>query len=506
MPRDLRLYLLLIGLPALLLGLAGARLLMVEKDRAGRVRERLDALVAERAARAVRRHVADTEARLLQRVRETPPATLAADLRAWCETEPFARNVFIWQRDAGLLWPAPASATAEEAGFIARYAALFGPQAVWGADSDAAPQRAPMLRSGWLPWFEGQQLYLLGWTETQTPDIVAGVELEMAALFSRLPDVFAGLGETETAFALRDGNGAAHMAFGAGADARAFNLLPLAPELPHWALAWQGPPPATSAGPGFAALGASLLALLVASLFGGGALLVRDARRQRLDALRKTDFVSNVSHELRTPLTSIRMYAELLAEKRADTPEKEEKFLGIIVSESERLSRLVNNVLDFSRLEQGRKKFSSEHVELREFVSGVLDAARGGLANAGLQIRFHAPDETTAFVDRDALSQVLLNVLDNAAKYAASGKEVEVVLERERILVSDRGPGIAPSYAKKIFDKFYRADDRLTAAAGGCGLGLSIARMLMRGMGGDLVYTPRAGGGSCFEIRLRAKG
>jgi signal transduction histidine kinase len=168
---------------------------------------------------------------------------------------------------------------------------------------------------------------------------------------------------------------------------------------------------------------------------------------------------------------------------------------------------LVNNVLDFSRLEQGKKKYYREPVELTDFLRQFLEAHRLRLQEAGLALRSSIPDgQLWIQCDRDALEQVLLNLIDNAAKYAAEGGELLFQLKQFqnycRLDIMDRGPGISSPHREKIFDKFYRVDDSLTTRQPGSGLGLSIARRLLRDLGGDLMFEPRAGGGSCFVVRL----
>lgn len=545
MKKSLLLYLLFIGLPAFLLGIGGARLLVMEQHRVQTLQVSASEMTARLITDDLATRVNTIEAGLLDDIRWQSRKTndVTAVLRRMEETNPFVRNVFIWQKDTGLLWPRPDAATNEERGFIARYATLLDKNAVWGNAEETAPVagQPPLprrgLRDGWIPWFEARQLFLLGWTETAQPGTIAGVELETTALLGALHGLVAQYRDILW-LQLRDGNGVVMMQTGdwnentpqsvtvlpnlpptpvgdhnggTASQARNWHVdaaatsISLAPYLPHWTLAWQSPGPATNAG-GFVAFGVLLLAVLLAALFGGGALLVRDARRQRLDAMRKTDFVSNVSHELKTPLTSIRMYAELLAERRVNDPALATKYLGIIVSESKRLSRLVGNVLDFSRLEQGRKKYSRETIDANTVVRDALDAAGESLTAAGLRVTFEPlPQPAPVSADRDALSQVLLNVLDNAAKYAAAGKELDIAITLDaavRITISDHGPGIPVQHREKIFEKFYRVDTRLTADTGGSGLGLGIARRLMRGMGGDITCRARDGGGACFIISL----
>jgi signal transduction histidine kinase len=247
-----------------------------------------------------------------------------------------------------------------------------------------------------------------------------------------------------------------------------------------------------------------MVATLLISVVVGGTLLLREARREASDAARKTSFVSNVSHELKTPLTTIRMYAELLGDGRMRAPEKQHTYLATIIGESQRLTRLVNNVLDFSRMDQGRKKYHPDNVPIGSVVENVLMAQRPRLQEAGLECGADLPpeDDVRVHVDRDALEQVLLNLLDNAMKYAADGHWVGVRITKDAnnaiLTVKDHGPGVPPAHREKIFDVFHRVDDSITARQPGSGLGLSIARRLLRDQGGDLRFEPNLPVGSTF--------
>jgi len=258
----------------------------------------------------------------------------------------------------------------------------------------------------------------------------------------------------------------------------------------------------------FFMLSAVLAGGLVAAILAGGALLMRQARRSEEEAVQKTSFVANVSHEFKTPLTTIRLYSELLEQGRVADAEKRSDYLRTIGRETQRLSRLVNNVLDFSRLEQGRKRFERVELDLGATLARVLEIQRPRLAEAGLVLQQTLPDEAVrVMADRDAFEQILLNLLDNACKYGASGGEVSVtLLQRARggaeVRVADRGPGVPSAHRGRIFEKFHRVDDTLTAEKGGAGLGLSIASQLARGFGGDLRYAERAGGGAEFILEL----
>jgi signal transduction histidine kinase len=225
--------------------------------------------------------------------------------------------------------------------------------------------------------------------------------------------------------------------------------------------------------------------------------------------VQKTTFVSNVSHELKTPLTSIRMYAELLDQQRTHDPAKTSRYLGIIVGESQRLTRLVNNVLNFARLDQKRRSFDVRNVDLLPILRRILDDQTVILERAGLTLTTQLPGHLLpCALDEDAFEQILLNLLDNAVKYAASGSRVEVSAQSRDagacVSIRDHGPGIPASQREAVFREFHRVENSLSATVSGTGLGLSIARRLARGFGGDLVCHPAPGGGALFDVILPA--
>ena len=200
------------------------------------------------------------------------------------------------------------------------------------------------------------------------------------------------------------------------------------------------------------------------------------------------------------------MYAELLADGKAATQETMRQYLGVIVTESERLTRLVNNVLDFGRLEQKRRAYHCETLNLHEFVCSAVEPLKGIVESADMKLELVKEADAVVKADRDALNRVLVNLVDNACKYAAEGKAVEITMGKANgkafIRIADRGPGIPKAHAKRIFERFFRVDDSVTATVGGSGLGLSIAKQLMHGMGGDVQFDPREGGGSLFTVTL----
>ena len=249
---------------------------------------------------------------------------------------------------------------------------------------------------------------------------------------------------------------------------------------------------------GFLSVG--LLLLLVAAV----AVLVHSLLRARREALQKTTFVSNVSHELRTPLTSLMSYAEMLATGRCRTEEKKQKALGVILDEGRRLNRMILELLDFSRLERGTRRYVMEDFDLAATVRETAERLAGRFEANGLGVA--VPDTLAVRSDRDTVRQILENLLTNAAKYAAKDGPVEVSAEvhgaRVKLAVADRGPGMTRTQMKHAFDAFWRADNSTTRETNGYGIGLSVARAYARGLGGDLAVAARTGGGCVFTFEF----
>src|SRR3954451_20609656 len=252
------------------------------------------------------------------------------------------------------------------------------------------------------------------------------------------------------------------------------------------------------------------LLLLIAAAFAaiafGGWAVFADARRQLALAQKKTDFVSNVSHELKTPLTSIRMFAEMMQTGNV-TEEKRPRYLRIIVAESERLTRLINNVLDFARLERKQKRYDFRPLDLHDVLARTWEGHELHLREQGFTTRWQAaPGPYPVRGDEDALAQIIVNLLSNAEKYSPERKEVEIhsYLTEHSVNVSvlDRGSGVPVGEEAKIFEAFYRAHDALASGIQGSGLGLTLAQRIAREHGGEIVYQAREGGGSKVTLRL----
>lgn len=486
---------LLIAAPALVLGWGAARQLRDDIVRGDRF---MDEVLVDGKIVAPLQSVVEQAKLAAQRAVESLPLSATADeFAAVAQTNAVVRNVFSW-KSGEIVYPLEKGATQEERRFRDRYVTLFDDG--FRDPVDEMGQRITSATSfTWRTWYEGDRLSFIGWMR-QGDGEVRGVELETVKVLSEFLSVIKRNLPNGLAVELRDGFGKCIVRTRAHRPEEMSPELALDIGLPGYTLAVWRVVPRSHALRYLTTLLPPFLALVL-----GGVLLVLEITRERRESMLKTSFVSNVSHELKTPLTAVRLSAEMLREGRVKE-EAQARYLEVIVRESERLTRLVDNVLDFGRLERGRRKFNLEARDVNELLS-VAEAQRPRVEAAGLTLMVRsAPMPVMRTFDLDAVGQVLVNLIDNAVKYAASGKTVEVaVSERGEITVADRGPGIAAKHRSRIFERFYRCDDSITAKSSGSGLGLSIASRLMAGMGGELVFAPRAGGGAVFTIKFGEK-
>ncbi|MCM3902888.1 MAG: HAMP domain-containing histidine kinase [Pyrinomonadaceae bacterium] len=250
-----------------------------------------------------------------------------------------------------------------------------------------------------------------------------------------------------------------------------------------------------------------ILGVLSLLMVGGLVLTYRSVSKEMALAHLKSDFVSNVSHELRTPLALIRLYAETLELGRINTQEKQEEYYRIIRKESERLTALINNILDFSRIEAGRKEYDFRETDMAELVRNTLDSYRYQIEQQGFAFEQSIEASIPAMrVDREAIARALVNLVNNALKYSADEKFLRVKLYRAddslKLEVVDRGIGITRREQSKIFEKFYRTGDPLVHNTKGSGLGLSLVRHITHAHGGQVEVESTPGKGSKFIMTL----
>ncbi|MCK6533637.1 MAG: ATP-binding protein [Polyangiaceae bacterium] len=257
-----------------------------------------------------------------------------------------------------------------------------------------------------------------------------------------------------------------------------------------------------------------LMGILVVSFSGAsvtGVILVWVfVRREANLSLLQSDFVSKVSHELRTPLTSIRLFAETLALRRGDV-EAEDKCIEGLARESMRLQELIDRLLDWGRMESGRKEFTLERTTVQDVVQKTNAAFAPLLERRRATFHVDVPDaEVFIEADRAALCDALLNLLTNAIKYGGDPPEirfsVEVGPKEVRFVVKDNGQGLAKREHSRIFEKFYRVDDRLSREREGSGLGLAIVKHVVRAHRGRVEVESAPGQGSAFSVVISRKG
>lgn len=222
---------------------------------------------------------------------------------------------------------------------------------------------------------------------------------------------------------------------------------------------------------------------------------------------RRARFASAVTHELRTPLTTFRMYSEMLADDMVEDPAQRKRYLETLKGESDRLSRLVENVLSYSRLEEGRYNTHPERVSIQGLLDRVIPVLERRTNDANLELHTEIQNGTHLDVDVDAVTQILFNLVDNACKYAADGKRIELFATAEigkvRLTIRDHGLGISQQHRAHVFKPFERGGiDAGDNESPGVGLGLALARGLARDLGGDLLLAAESGEGAAFTLEI----
>jgi two-component system, OmpR family, phosphate regulon sensor histidine kinase PhoR len=255
-----------------------------------------------------------------------------------------------------------------------------------------------------------------------------------------------------------------------------------------------------------------LLIILADFIFILGAFVVfRNIRKEMKLTIIKSDFISNVSHEIRTPLALISMYIETLEMDRIKSEEKKKEYYRVIFNETHRLSGLVNKILNFSKIESGKRKYAFELINLNDIVDSVVQPYKFHLKNKGFELKSSlANDLGSIYIDREAISECIANLFDNAIKYSRESKFIEIKTGKSGDFIffeiTDKGIGIPKTDQKLIFDKFFRVSkgDNVHDVKG-TGLGLTIVKNIIDAHKGKIEVDSKPGEGSTFRILLPVK-
>lgn len=243
-----------------------------------------------------------------------------------------------------------------------------------------------------------------------------------------------------------------------------------------------------------------------ASAVKGAVVVIHDLTEIRAHERAQKEFVANVSHELRTPITAVRVTAEALLAGAKDDPALLERFLKTQVNESERLSSMIDNLLEIAQKEAGRRKPNKSNVELYELASRIVTLHKAESKHDNNEIILDIPDDLLIYADRQQLSQVLSNLIDNAVKYTPQGGMITINAEAKDssvyLSVSDTGIGIPNDEVPHVFERFYRVDKARSRRLGGTGLGLSIVKDIVEAHGGTITVDTELGRGSTFTVIL----
>ncbi|MCP5114383.1 MAG: HAMP domain-containing histidine kinase [bacterium] len=447
-----------------------------------------------------------------------PPVTDIEELRKRTRESPYVLQYYLLDADGVLLFPpvrAPASLTTGERESLGRTSQIWASGALLGAEAEASPQSKleEAALAGWHAWYWGSGLQMMLWK--QDGEHIHAAEINRTRL---LAELIAALPETDVlAPELADGrirlvdskDQALYQwgSFEPAEDAAPVATVTLGAPLGAWSLEYHAP----GAVFGSAITGGFLLNLAAALAVIGGAVIgltyyfYREQSRELREAAQRVSFVNQVSHELKTPLTNIRLYAELLEKYTDEQDEPVRRHLDVIVSESQRLSRLIGNVLTFSRKQRRALELHRRPGIVDDVLRAVLDHFGPALAAKEIHVEFApAAGEAVSF-DADAVEQIVGNLISNVEKYGAGGKHLELVSrqrgETTEITVADRGPGLPQRERQRIFEPFYRVSSAQRDGVAGTGIGLTISRELARLHGGELELEPSEQGAR-FRVTL----
>lgn len=453
------------------------------------------AMAAEKVEMAVVRveqdAVADIQAALMD------PAFGPAAVEAWRARHTLFDAVYLCARDGRVLYPPRGSTlgSQDERAIAALRAEIS--QGFW----DRGGRRHVQV--------DGRVLLAAVLQGSPRGPLLIGLRRDDRALSGAVLDRALAPAEQRSAIAVVDGGGRSVWASGPIGSAAPVITVPFGEALPAWRVALYEP---SGLAPRdmvrrqamtFMAAFALLLGLIATGLIATYRLQRRESEITRL----KSDFVANVSHDLKTPLSLIRMFAETLELDRVPDEARRREYYAVLTRESERLTRLIDNVLDFSRIESGRQRYDIVPGPAEPVVHEVLESFRHPLAQQGFAVDVAvAPDLPDVPLDAEALKQALANLLDNAMKYSGDRRKIRVAARREgagvAIEVADEGVGIPVSERERIFEKFYRIGRSETQGRRGSGVGLALVKHIVEAHRGRVTVDGGPGEGSRFTLHL----
>lgn len=429
---------------------------------------------------------------LLQQLEAAPLSQWRQKLRRY----PQVSNLLLVATDGTRLYPVPETKNYRQQRFLERIQHLDENAIALLGHTDQQETVANLNghSQGWHRWYWQNQLNLLYWRQLGADQIIAA-ELDVTGLVADIIALLPMDSAPEWRIRLANSTGETLYQWGSyQPQKKPIFVRGLTAPLNGWRLEYYLSNSAFSALTGGSrklelVFGLSLLGLL---LLGLGVYLYQSMRRTEREARQRVSFVNQVSHELKTPLTNIRLYAELLVDEMAEEPDAKRK-LDIIVNESQRLSRLIANILSFARLERGRIKPQTQAIVFDEIVRNTLAHYTPRLQERGVNVETDLGAPQIRQVDADLVTQILGNLLSNVEKYAP-GCRLKITSENidtgVQLSVADDGPGIPRRLQKRVFAPFYRVRNDLTEGVSGTGIGLTIARELAQLQGGQLKLVP----------------
>ncbi|EAR60486.1 sensor histidine kinase [Neptuniibacter caesariensis] len=369
------------------------------------------------------------------------------------------------------------------------------------------------VQSGWIAWYNNSRLQHIYWRKDANGNTL-GFSLNNARLLSDLINLLPDEQQSKIEANLRNvslrminSRGETSYEWG-GSDAslqlKPIKTMPLSHPLGSWKLEYRSPGLSQPTSDWLSKV--LILITISLSLVTLAWIIYREQSRAARLAEQRVNFVNQVSHELKTPLTNVRMYAEML-EKRIDPQDsKLHRYISVIDNESQRLTRLIENVLSFSRMERSESKLDLQPGKIGDTIHKVVEAFKPSFDQHGIDVKLKDNGQQTVFFDHSCLEQVINNLLSNCEKYASDSQTIEIkywrALPYSYIEVSDQGPGIPDELRNKIFVPFYRISNKLTDGVSGTGIGLSISKQIAQQHGGDLYLCPSESG-ACFQLKIK---